>query len=185
MNTTETTTARQYTVVYARGAAHIQGLDEKVHTSADSLNYAYSACPALTKNKVFWCKALTTSDLAAAVEKAELLARAGIAKGVCKKCLKTAREVVAAQVTETEPTIPGEWEQDVPGDDGTDVWAFSTEYGDHAEDYYAEVTGSGPWTWTVGECFTGGRELERGQADTLEAAQQAAVLTLADILDLG
>ncbi|WP_370944028.1 hypothetical protein AB5J62_33645 [Amycolatopsis sp. cg5] len=70
----------------------------------------------------------------------------------------------------------GTWEQEVPGQDGDELWSFSTEYDGRAEDYYAEVaaTGGGPYVWTVGECFPGGRELETGKADTPEQAQQQA-----------
>lgn len=95
------TSAGRYAVVYARGVAHIQGLDEKVTTGMDSLYYARSACPALSKS-VFWCTALRTDDLSAAVEKALEIARVGITTGVCKKCLKTAIDALHAEALEVE-----------------------------------------------------------------------------------
>ncbi len=70
--------------------------------------------------------------------------------------------------------VSGEWEQEIPDEDGTDVWSFSSEYGDRAEDYYAEVTGHGPSEWAVGECFPAGRLLETGKAETLKQAQHDA-----------
>ncbi len=67
-----------------------------------------------------------------------------------------------------------QWEQEIPAEDCTEAWTMSTEYGDHADEYLAEVVGSGPYTWEVGECLPGGRVLETGEAATLEQAQQQA-----------
>lgn len=182
MNATETITeAHTYAVVYARGAAHIQGLGEKVFSSADSLNYSRSTCPALTKNISFWCTALRTTDLAEAVKTAIALADSGTTRGVCKKCLKTALAILhddAQQIENERRSAPagviGEWIEDVPETDGRPVWTFSTDYDDCTEIYHAEVTGDGPCTWTVGECFPDGRTIETGESDTVEEAQQRA-----------
>ncbi|WP_410662033.1 hypothetical protein [Amycolatopsis sp. lyj-84] len=67
-----------------------------------------------------------------------------------------------------------QWEQEIPAEDGTEAWTISTDYDDHAEEFWAEIVGSGPYTWEVGECFPGGRVLETGEATTLEQAQQQA-----------
>ncbi|WP_146073844.1 hypothetical protein [Amycolatopsis sp. CA-126428] len=175
------TRTRTYNVVYARGAVHIQGLDEQVRGGLDSLDYALTACPALSKNQTFWVYALTTTDLAAAVQKATALAESGQVTGFCKKCRKTALAALQAEAQEISDKmqnatveVPGEWIEDVPEDDGRPVWTLSTDYDGEAEIYYATVTGDGPCTWTVGECFPEGRIIEDGKADTVEAAQQLA-----------
>lgn len=91
-----TAAAPRFTVVYARGAVHIQGLAEKTLSSLDSLNYSYSACAALTKNKAFWCTEGVYDTAAEALAAAEAKGRRN-GKGVCKNCAKRAAEVAAAQ----------------------------------------------------------------------------------------
>ncbi len=184
MNTT--TSTRTYNVVYARGAVHIQGLDEQVRGGLDSLDYALTACPALSKNQTFWVYALTTTDLAAAVQKATALAESGQVKGFCKKCRKTALaalQVEAQEINDEMQTavteVPGEWIDDVPETDGRPVWTFSADYDGTAELYHAEVTGEGPCTWRVSECFPEDRVIEAGEADTVEGAQQLAAQAFA------
>ncbi|OXM69647.1 hypothetical protein [Amycolatopsis vastitatis] len=181
MNTEITT--RTYTVVYARGAVHIQGLDEQVRGGLDSLNYALSACSALSKNQTMWVRPLTTTDLAEAVKKATALAESGQVKGFCKKCRKTALAVLEAEAYEIEAQravqdapaeVGGEWIEDVPEEDGRPVWTLSTDYDERAEIFFADVTGGGPCTWRVGECFPDGRILTTGEAGTVEEAQRQA-----------
>lgn len=91
MNITAETAARTYTVVYARGAAHLQGLDEvpRDFGHEDAPAYTMSACSALSKNPHFWCTYWSGSDLAEALAKLEACGRY-VAKGHCKKCHKTA-----------------------------------------------------------------------------------------------
>lgn len=99
MNITAETATRTYTVVYARGAAHLMGLDEQIRGGLDSLNYSYSACSALSANRTGWCTYWEGTDLAEALAKLEDCGRY-VAKGHCKKCHKTA----TAQV----PVVPAE-----------------------------------------------------------------------------
>jgi rRNA maturation protein Nop10 len=101
MNITAETSARTYTVVYARGAAHIQGLDEvpRDFGHEDAPAYTMSACAALSKNPYFWCDYWTGSDLAEALVKLEECGRY-VAKGHCKKCHKTAAAAVEAAPAE-------------------------------------------------------------------------------------
>lgn len=68
----------------------------------------------------------------------------------------------------------GEWIEDVPDNDGRIVWMYSTDYDGTAENYWAEVTGEGPFTWKVGEYPESGRIVADGEADDLETAQQQA-----------
>jgi bacterioferritin-associated ferredoxin len=191
MSTNTSTYTRTYNVVYARGAVHIQGLDEQVRGGLDSLNYALTACPALSKNQTFWVYALTTSDLAEAVKKATALAESGQVKGFCKKCRNTAVAVLQEEAAKMEEArqeaartaeYPGEWHEEIPEPDGTVSWSFSTEYNDRAEQYFAEITGEMPFTWTVGECTRGDRVLETGEADTLEEAQRAAQRAFGEVV---
>jgi hypothetical protein len=99
MNITAATVARTYTVVYARGAAHLMGLDEQVRGGLDSLNYSYSACAALSSNRTGWCTYWSGTDLAEALGKLEDCGRY-VAKGHCKKCHKTATAAVEAAPAE-------------------------------------------------------------------------------------
>jgi hypothetical protein len=86
-----TTEARQYSVKYARGVNHIAGLDEKVTTGPDSLDYAKSACAALSKSNR-WCTGTTSTNLAEVLDAAR---RFGGRKGACLKCERTAEAVLA------------------------------------------------------------------------------------------
>lgn len=92
MNITADAPAARYTVVYARGAAHIQGLDETPRDFGheDAPAYTMSACSALSKNPYFWCTyGEPTADLTQALKTLEDCGRY-VAKGHCKKCHKTA-----------------------------------------------------------------------------------------------
>jgi hypothetical protein len=80
-----------FTVMYAKGKNHIDGLAEVVFTPADSLNYARSACSALSKSS-FWCSGMSSENLAEVLDSAR---RHGGGKGVCLKCEATAVAVLA------------------------------------------------------------------------------------------
>jgi len=105
-----TAPAPRFTVVYARGAVHIQGLAEKTLSSLDSLNYSYSACAALSKNKTFWCTEGVYTDLAEALRNAEAKGRRN-GKGICKNCAKRAAEVIAALAAPAEETYADKFER--------------------------------------------------------------------------
>lgn len=147
-NATETA-SRRYAVVYARGAAHIQGLDEKVTTGPDSLNYAYSACSALSKNKAFWCTSLVTDDLAAALAQAELIGRVGPAKGMCKNCAKTANAALEAQAAAAISEQAASTAEPAAADDESakqvDIPMVAVFVkANHADAFYARMTEQGP-----------------------------------------
>jgi hypothetical protein len=103
MNITAETATRTYTVVYARGAAHLQGLDEvpRDFGHEDAPAYTLSACSALSKNPHFWCEYWTGTDLAEALVQLEACGRY-VARSHCKKCHKTA----TAQIPAAAPAEP-------------------------------------------------------------------------------
>lgn len=77
-----------YSVKYARGKAHIDGLAERP-SGGGSLSYAVSPCAALSRSNR-WSTRLRTGDLGEALRVA---ARTGT--GVCAACAARAREVLA------------------------------------------------------------------------------------------
>lgn len=94
-----------FTVKYARGKNHISGLDEVVSTGLDSLNYAKSACSALSKTS-FWCDGRSSEELAVVLESARLH---GGHKGVCLKCESSALAQLAEQ-----KGCPNPWHASAP-----------------------------------------------------------------------
>jgi len=97
--TTETV-ERRYAVVYARGAAHLQGLDEvpRDYGTNDAPAYTYSACPALTTNKVGWVTHWEGTDLTEALAQLETCGK-HVATSACKKCTKTGNAQLEAQTS--------------------------------------------------------------------------------------
>lgn len=77
--------------------------------------------------------------------------------------------------------IPGTWDQDWQAEDGSDLWTFYAEDAEAHASHYAEVSGTGPYHWAVGEAFPEGRSVTKGQAATLENAQQQAVNALGEL----
>jgi hypothetical protein len=96
----------EFTVKYAKGKNHIAGLDEVVTTGPDSLNYAKSACAALSKSN-FWCNGRSSATLAVVLESARVH---GGGKGVCLKCERSALAQLAAQ-----KGCPNPWHASAPG----------------------------------------------------------------------
>lgn len=122
-----------FSIKYGRGKAHISGLDEVVNTGMDSLNYAKSACSALSRN-IAWSTAGRTDSLRQALE---YLRSGYYGTGACLKCEKTALAQIAAQVGCSNPwhasaparmtnpcasctTCPNPWHTAAPG--RTEMW---------------------------------------------------------------
>lgn len=91
------------------------------------------------------------------------------------------REELRILEAEAVNVIPGVWKQDWTANDGSQVWTFYTEDAEKYQEWYVDVSGHGPFTWSVGEAFPGGRTLRSGRAEQLEDAQQVAVVALATI----
>ena len=125
-----TNRATKYSIKHGRGKAHIAGLDEVVTTGMDSLNYAKTACPALSRN-IMWSTAQRTDDLQQALE---ALRSGHYGTGPCVKCEKTALAQIAAALNCPNPwhasapsrmkapcaeckTCPNPWHQETPGRD--------------------------------------------------------------------
>lgn len=92
-----------------------------------------------------------------------------------------ATEIATADQLPIVFVIAGVFDQDWEAEDGSPVWSFYSMDAEAYEDHYVEVSGHGPFTWTVGEAFPGGRVVRTGHAETLEDAQQVAVVALATL----
>lgn len=133
-----------FAVKYARGKNHIAGLDEVVNTGPDSLNYAKSACAALSKSS-FWCTGRSSATLAEVLESARLY---GGGKGVCLKCERSA----LAQLAKLKG-CPNPWHASAPARMSTDcpecpVSALQA----HAEE--CQTDGCATCADICGDCFS-------------------------------
>lgn len=78
-----------FTIRYNRNTDHIEGISERTPVSADGMNYAVSACPALSRSGVRLAVGFASDDLR------EVLENFGKLQKACKKCEKAANLVLA------------------------------------------------------------------------------------------
>lgn len=77
-----------YTIRYNRTTDHIEGISER--SKGSQMNYALSACPALSRSGARFAVGKSSDDLA------EIMKSFGKTRKACKKCLEAAQAVLDA-----------------------------------------------------------------------------------------